>query len=71
MRKKTDIGIREDASPELFQEMILIKEKRYYVGKVKENLLLKGCHIKILSLIFICGSIAGIPAIYNWCIYEI
>ncbi|SHK93804.1 Predicted dehydrogenase [Anaerocolumna jejuensis DSM 15929] len=32
---------------------------------MKENIILKGCHLQILSLISICGSIAGLPAIYN------
>jgi hypothetical protein len=32
-------------------------------GRVKENYILKGCHVEILSLLIICGSIAGTPAI--------
>ncbi|MDF2472881.1 MAG: hypothetical protein K0R21_663 [Anaerocolumna sp.] len=35
--------------------------------KVKENLEKKGCHSVILSLHFICGSIAGLPAIRGGC----
>ncbi len=39
---------------------------RYAMGvRVKENNILKGCHLQILSLVFNCGSIAGLPAIFN------
>ncbi|MDF2869316.1 MAG: hypothetical protein K0R05_891 [Anaerocolumna sp.] len=34
---------------------------------VKENLLLKGCHTKILSHFFISGTVAGIPALCSRC----
>jgi hypothetical protein len=30
--------------------------------RVKENYKLKGCHAEILSLLIICGNIAGQPA---------
>jgi hypothetical protein len=33
--------------------------------RVEENYKLKGCHVKILSLLIICGSIAVQPAICN------
>jgi hypothetical protein len=35
--------------------------------RMKENLKQKGCHMQILSLFFICGSIAGQPGICNRC----
>jgi len=40
----------------------ILKEER---ERVKENYKLKGCHAEILSLLIICGNIAGQPAICN------
>jgi hypothetical protein len=44
---------------------------RYAMGaRVIENIILKGCHLQILSLVFICGSIAGIPAVCKGCNHD-
>ncbi len=44
---------------------------RYAMGaRVRENIILKGCHLQILSLIFICGSIAGMPVICIGCKHD-
>ncbi len=47
----------------LLPSLFVMPKSGIISGRVKGNIILKGCHLQILSLVLFCGSIAGLPAV--------